>query len=181
MIFDPQDSSTAYLVSFSGVYRSTDGGSTWEARNDGLPGYPSYPSHEAPTVISLRALAVDPESPSTLYAAISTAPFHDIQGGVYRSTDAGATWAPASDGLPLPLSVEALAIDLADPETVYAGTPKGVFRSLDGGGRWAPTPGNLPTPTTSVAIDPRTPARLFAGTGDQRSTRGTRRWCSPPS
>jgi photosystem II stability/assembly factor-like uncharacterized protein len=165
VILDPGDPSTAYLVA-GGVYRSTDGGATWEARNGGLPTYPIFPGAESPTAVPVDALAIDPESPSTLFAALESVPGH-VPGGVYRSTDAGATWTPASDGLPLPLSFRALALDPADPERVYPGTPDGVFRSLDGGGHWTPAPA-LPTPTSSVAIDPRTPAKLFTGTRDGR-------------
>lgn len=158
-IFDPRDPSTLYTLALGGVYRSTDGGATWEARSTGLPS-------ATPMTVPVDALAIDPESPSTLYAALERVPGH-VQGGVYRSTDAGASWTLSSDGLPLPLAIELLAVDPADPKTVYAGTSEeGVFRSLDGGGHWAPTPA-LPTPTESVAFDPRTPDKLFTGGGER--------------
>jgi photosystem II stability/assembly factor-like uncharacterized protein len=53
--------------------RDTDAGATWEAANAGLPDNPS-----------ITALAIDPRTPSTLYAG--------TDGGVFKSTDAGATW-----------------------------------------------------------------------------------------
>ena len=59
------------------------------------------------------ALAIDPTTPSTLYAGIHY--------GVFKSTDAGATWANVGLGGPL-LRPYALAIDPNTPDTLYAGT-----------------------------------------------------------
>lgn len=168
VVLDPEDPSTIYPVLTSGVYRSRDGGATWEPRSDGLPAYTAGSGPEATTRVPIETLVIDPEHPSTLYAGLATDPGHDFRGGVYRSTDGGATWTLASGGLPLPMTVHALAFDPGDSEALYAGTPRGVFRSPDGGAHWSPTPGNLPTPVASVAIDPRRPARLFAGADNRR-------------
>jgi hypothetical protein len=67
------------------------------------------------------ALAIDPETASTIYAGTT--------GGVFKSTDAGVRWSPTNAGLPGPTNfienggpyVHALAIDLQNSATVYAG------------------------------------------------------------
>jgi photosystem II stability/assembly factor-like uncharacterized protein len=66
-----------------GVFRSTDGGSTWEIISKGLP--------LAPYVYSF---AVDPHHPGRVYATLNA-------DGIFRSDDGGVTWAPASGGLRL--------------------------------------------------------------------------------
>ena len=60
----------------------------------------------------VSALAINPVTPATLYAAGGS--------GVFKSTDSGGTWAAASEGLPS-VDVYSLAIDPATPTTLYAG------------------------------------------------------------
>lgn len=68
------------------------------------------------------ALAVHPTNPNIVYAGAA-------QGGVYRSTNGGASWTPLLDGA-LTLSVGAIAISPSDPSTVFIGTGETAF-SLD--------------------------------------------------
>lgn len=63
---------------------------------------------------SISALAIDPATPSTLYAGT-------VGGGVFKSADGGATWRPRNTGL-TNLSIGALAIDPAIPSTLHAAT-----------------------------------------------------------
>ena len=175
LVIDPADPDTVYLVLSGGVFRSRDGGITWEPRVEGLPFDSSSGGRD--TTYYVEELLVDPEEPEILYAAIGR--FEGVLGGVYRSTDAGASWAPAHEGLPLPLKVYDLAFDPSDSRSLYAATPAGVFGSTDRGGHWNPTPRKLPTPAASVAIDPKAPATLLTGTGDGRlfvSDDGGERW-----
>ncbi len=62
------------------VFRSRDGGQTWENRSSNLPDIP------------VNALVLDPANPSIVYAGCDN--------GVYRSEDGGATWSDFSNGLP---------------------------------------------------------------------------------
>jgi photosystem II stability/assembly factor-like uncharacterized protein len=106
-------------------------------------------------VPAYSALAIDPLTPTTLYAGTS--------GGVFKSTDGGASW--SASGL---INVAALAIDPLTPTTLYAGTSNvgvfgGVFKSADGGVSWNST-GGLTGIVSSLAIDPLTPTTLYAGT-----------------
>lgn len=65
---------------------------------------------------SVDVLAIDPSTPSTLYAG--------TRGGVFKSTTGGRPWRPVNTGL-TDLAVLALAIDSHTPPTVYAGTVVG--------------------------------------------------------
>jgi len=113
----------------------------------------------------ILALAIDPQTPTTLYAGIVelTGFFKSIfksTCGVYKSTDGGASW--QATGL-TNLLVQALAIDPQTPTTLYAGTYGGVFKSTDGGARWQAT-GLTDHLVPALAIDPQTPTTLYAGT-----------------
>jgi hypothetical protein len=93
-------------------------------------------------------IAIDPSGGDTQIIYIATA-----NGGVWKTTNGGASWQPMSDFIPSS-AVGAVAIDPGDPNTVYAGTgnlfeasgvPKstGLFKSLDGGSTWAHMDGGL--------------------------------------
>src|SRR5262245_58969306 len=73
-------------------------------------------------------LAINPKSPSTLYAGTP-------QGEVFVSTNRGANWTAADNGLPGD-PVVVLTIDPQTPSTLYAGTYGGVFVSTDNGSSW---------------------------------------------
>ncbi|MBE3065892.1 MAG: hypothetical protein IMZ73_00465, partial [Chloroflexi bacterium] len=86
------------------VFKSMDGGGNWNAFNSGL------------TNNYVSALALDPTTPSTLYAGTG--------GGVFKSTDGGGDWSAVISGL-TSSDVSALAIDPATPSRLYAGTRGG--------------------------------------------------------
>lgn len=78
IVLHPSDPSVLYVGGTGGVWKSDDGGNTWAARNEGL------------TTLNIRALAMEPKDLRTLYAGTNGS-------GLYRSIDAGETWA----GVPL--------------------------------------------------------------------------------
>jgi photosystem II stability/assembly factor-like uncharacterized protein len=123
------------------------------------------------------------------------------RGGVYKSTDAGASWSLSSAGLSRNV-IRSLAIDPSAPSTVYAGTREGVFNSFDAAGNWSSSANaliyhvisNSPTSwspslsafgfhaVTSIAIDPRDPPTVYAGAfgaGLFESTDGGATWARP--
>src|SRR5262245_10124989 len=78
----------------------------------------------------IQVLAIDPVTPSILYAGTGGS-------GIFKSTDSGENWSAANTGLSSPI-VSAFAIDPATPTTVYAGTlGGGVFKSTDSGAHWS--------------------------------------------
>jgi hypothetical protein len=77
----------------------------------------------------VTAIAVDPLSPVNVYVGTTG-------GGIFRSTDAGRSWTPASTGLTNAVVTE-LALDPRTPNVLYAGTTGGgVFRSADAARNW---------------------------------------------
>jgi PKD repeat protein len=126
------------------------------------------------------ALALDPHAPATIYAGTGggTQKFSSTGGGgVFKTTNGGASWAVAGSGLPGD-AVLSLAIDPVTTSNVYAGTRNhGVWKSTDGGSSWAAA--GLTTDRIWVfAIDPGTPSTLYAGTdsGVFKSTDGAATW-----
>ena len=103
----------------------------------------------------MRALA---QSPTALYGGSQV-------GGVFESTDSGASWTAINNGL-TGVSVFALAVDPITPSTLYAGTTDaGVFRSIDSGANWTAINSGLTTASVyALAIDNQTPTTLYAGT-----------------
>jgi photosystem II stability/assembly factor-like uncharacterized protein len=73
------------LTSQAGLYKTTDGGKTWQVINSGLPGWTGpCPSFLSTTIEHIYALAVDPADSQIVYAATSE--------GLYRTTDGGESW-----------------------------------------------------------------------------------------
>jgi len=103
----------------------------------------------------IQALAIDPQTPATLYAGT-------YGGGVFKSSNGGGSWSAVNTGL-TNTNVHALAIDPQTPATLYAGTDRGgVFKSSNGGGSWsAVNTGLTRTTVYALTIDPQT---LYAGT-----------------
>ena len=99
--FDPQRPGTLYAATASGIFKTVNGGRTWNRSRQGLPA-----GGEAFSV------AVDPHRKDAVYAGFT--------GQVYRSLDAGRTWARLGNGLPAAASVTALLADSADPRRLYA-------------------------------------------------------------
>ena len=109
---------------------------------------------------TVSALVVDPTNPSTIYAGTGA--------GIYRSTDGGGSWSPASNGLAAKhLGITTLVINPANPSTLYAGTGDGgVCKSIDGAASWSAANTGLADNALimALAIDPTTPSTLYVGT-----------------
>ncbi|HYP52167.1 MAG TPA: right-handed parallel beta-helix repeat-containing protein, partial [Pyrinomonadaceae bacterium] len=130
---------------------------------------------------TVEDLVIEADTPATLYAATDT--------GVYKSSDAGATWAQLSNGITTG-SFSELAIDPTNnagaPATVFAanlGTAgaRGLYRSTDGGASWALSTAGMPGTgaVSDVAIDPSAPSTVYAGLPDNgiyKSTNGGANW-----
>jgi hypothetical protein len=144
MAVDPKDPSTVYAVAYdyytnvetgsSGLklHRSTDGGATWSTT--ALPG-------------SGGQLAIDPVTPSTLYYATSN-------DGVYKSTDAGASWTAAKTGLGS-LYTRGL---VATPNALFVDAGGTLYRSTDAAASWTALSITFPS---ALAYAPSMPRRMY--------------------
>ncbi len=155
----PSDPQTLYVsASPGGVYKTSDGGVTWRAHNQGL----SSLGVGAQAGGGHQALVAAPTAPERLYLAPPGQ-------GVYRSDDGGGSWRPAygQEGELQNARVETLLMHPGDPDLVYAGTEAGVWRTVDGGEIWAPFDTGLPPGlgVRSLALGQvtTTTLRLYAG------------------
>ncbi len=112
-----------WAASEHGVFRSDDGGASWGPPGSGL------------VITDVHSLAVDPKTPTTLWAGTHG-------GGVYVSRDGGASWAAALGAAEAGIqgrrsvAVHEVAVDPSVPDQLYAATPGGVAASHDGGAHW---------------------------------------------
>jgi len=106
---------------------------------------------------SATLTAVDPANPSNVYAAAA-------EGGLYKSTDGGETWATADSGLGA-LWVLGIAIDPSGTSTMYLATGGGVYKSGDGAQSWSAINSGLQGNTNirGIAVDPTDSNVLYAG------------------
>jgi photosystem II stability/assembly factor-like uncharacterized protein len=156
-----------------GVFRSTDGGATFQKvlfKDD---------------YTSANDVRLDPRDSNTVYAALwqqqqgfyENGAFGGTSGGIFKSTDGGSTWKPLTTGLPAVQQAN-LAIAPSDPKVVYAmlasgggaagggrggrggrgggGGGVGLYKSTDGGEHWSLASG-------SRTADPRPLARIGGG------------------
>jgi photosystem II stability/assembly factor-like uncharacterized protein len=113
-----------------GVWKTVDDGRTWKPIFDAVP------------VASIGALAVAPSNPNIIYVATG----EQARGrGVFKSTDAGATWSNA--GLAEEHFISSIVVDPKNPDIVIAGAfgssvptePRGLFKTINGGKSWTKT------------------------------------------
>ena len=103
-----------------------------------------------------RTLVIDPLHPDTIYAGTLA--------GIFKSTDAGATWNPAGP-LPAGFDFSILLLDPRNPDTLYAGSygGDGVFKSSDGGATWKTANSGLAAlSNVTLAIDPQNSSTVYA-------------------
>ncbi len=137
------DPDIAYAGSAGAIYRSIDGGRSWERVTN-------PPNWGAPGVVSGFPIdfQIDPRNPDRLFA-------NNYGGGNFVSEDGGRTWRVASAGY-TGAQVRALGVDPDHPGRVVAAARSGIFASYDGGGSWEglafpPAPG---LEWNAVAFDP---------------------------
>jgi hypothetical protein len=133
-------------ISSAGVFRSDDGGQSWDPKNRGLQSE-GIPDPDAEVGHCVHRLAMHPEHPDVLYM--------QKHWDVMRSVDAGDTWVEVSGNLPTDFGF-AIDVHAHEPETIYVVPitsdsehypPEGklrVYRSRTGGDEWEPLTNGLP-------------------------------------
>jgi photosystem II stability/assembly factor-like uncharacterized protein len=178
-----------------GIYRSEDGGETWQkvlSKDENTGGFD---------------VKIDPSNPSIVYASlweVREGPWEDnnqasgTKGGLFKSTDGGRTWKQLENGLPKNLSQVYVAISPSQPTRLYAsiGTTErgdyasdaglGIYRSDDAGENWYRAT-NDPRPAMRIGggdlalpkVDPKNPDVVYsASLVTVRSTDGGKTWMS---
>ncbi len=119
-----------------GIYRSTDGGASWERV--------LYVNN----ITGASGLSMDKKNPLILYAAMwqhrrfpHTMESGGENSGLYKSTDGGTSWKKLSKGLPKAFGKAGISVSRANPDRVFAvieaeGKKSGVYRSDDAGKSW---------------------------------------------
>lgn len=149
ILIDPNDENTVFVGAMGplfrndtnrGVYRTTDGGSTWEQK--------LFVSDST----GIIDMAIHPSNGDIVYAAswerIRRPSYRQYGGetsGIYRSVDGGENWSELTNGLPSsPSQKGRISIDISEsnPSVLYAryadsgGNIQGVYRTSDGGDNW---------------------------------------------
>ncbi|MGA2382736.1 MAG: glycoside hydrolase [Gemmatimonadales bacterium] len=158
----PQRPGVFYIgVNNGGVWKTNDYGRTWRPIFDDQP------------TGSIGAIAVAPSDPNVVYVGSGEGlqrPDLSVGDGIYKSTDAGRTWAHL--GLRDGQQIAQIAVDPRDPAKVLVavlGHPygsnaeRGVFRSTDGGATWAKVLyTDDETGAVDLVLDPRSADTVFA-------------------
>lgn len=145
IVIDPATTSNIYVATTSGVLVTTTSGTTWSMSNSGI------------TNTNITALAIDPVTPTILYAGTTTS-------GMYKSTTSGSTWTAINSGLSS-LKILSIVVHPTTPTTIYVGTNGGgIFRSINSGATWSQINGGITDYVIqTIAVDPFTPTIIYAG------------------
>jgi photosystem II stability/assembly factor-like uncharacterized protein len=133
------DDKTFLIIAPGGVWRTGDGGASWKLV----------------TAKGFESLAADPADPNIVWGCAAD--------GLYRSTDAGRTWANSSTGIRAS-SVLGVALDPTDPQSAYVASGLGLFKSSNEGASWVRACANQPFGLTAQAVllDPKNPQSFLA-------------------
>lgn len=171
VVIDPRNPNVVYVAVLGhlwgpnrerGVYKTTDGGKTWSQS--------LFVNEDT----GITDIAMDPQSPGTLYAAAyqrRRTPWGFNGGGpgsgIYKTIDGGASWTKLTKDLPDGVTGR-IGIDIyrGDPSIVYAiieNTKGGVFRSEDRGASWKKMSDvdSRPMYYSQIRIDPNNDQRIW--------------------
>lgn len=191
VLVDPHDANVVYVAALGhqygpneerGVFKSTDGGQTW---NEVL--------YKSPDVGAID-MAMDPTDSNVIFASLWSTrrppwsvypPSNGPGGGLFKSTDAGQTWSQIEGhGFPSFTGKIGIAISPADHNRIYTlvdtndAKTGGVYRSDDGGATWTYTDGERRIwgrgwYFAGITADPKNPDEVYVmNTSSYRSTDG---------
>src|SRR5438067_3878141 len=152
-----------------GIFKTTNGGITWEPLFDDQP------------VSTIGDIAIAPSDPSIVWVGSGEANNRQSSSwgnGVYKSTGAGKTWTHM--GLDKTMHIGRIVINPSDPNVVYVAAggnlwgpskDRGVYKTTDGGKSWTNALFvNEDTGITDIAMDPTSPGTLMAAAYQRRRT-----------
>lgn len=174
---DPTNSNTVYAAAAGGgLWKSTDGGTTWSPLTDNF------------ARLSSGSVAIDPNNPSTIYYGTGELNFN-IDGypgvGVFKSTDGGGSWSQILSTASVPLYYTSKIV-VSSNSTVYVSGLYDAYKSTDGGSSWTEL-GLTNGAVDDIVVDPTNANVLYASygstwTGDSanygihKSTNGGASW-----
>ncbi len=192
ILVDPQNPDVVFAATLGhayganpdrGVYRSTDGGATWQKvlyKNEN---------------VGAIDLAFDPKNSRAIYAALWNTrrppwsiypPSYGPGSGIFKSTDGGDNWQQLTGGLPTErVGRIGIAIAPTNPNIVYAivdATQGGIYRSDDAGASWRKASEEKRIwgrgwYFSNVVVDPKDPETVYvSNTSLYRSTDGGKTW-----
>jgi hypothetical protein len=155
LAIDPENTAVLYASTSEKMYKSEDGGRTWDLFNEGLS-----------DAVYFDALTVDPQTPTTIYGGSWQ--------GIYKITKDSGRWVLLNDGIPENYNVNCIVVDPSAPDTLYAGatmfteggyTSEGVvLKSTNGGEQWSEIRSAIKDDNKiSIVLDPMNPSTVYAG------------------
>jgi len=150
-----------------GVFKSTDGGVSWTAKNTGIQ-LLGLPAQNLPAITKI---VISPSNPNVVYFSAATSP--GGAGFIYKSLDGGESWQKVNGpqnylGLyQIQNSVLDLDVNPLNPSIVYAGvSAQGIMKSTDGGANWSVIYAASPAPNqvdnfNIVRVSPIDPNTIF--------------------
>jgi photosystem II stability/assembly factor-like uncharacterized protein len=189
IVVHPEDEEVVYVAAVGplwagggerGLYRSTDGGESWELILEGANPW-----------TGVTDLVLDPTDPEVMYAATyqrMRRAWSFVGGGpgsgVWKSTDGGESWTELTRGLPASdVGRIGLDVSLSSPHTLYAvvesNEEAGLYRSDDAGASWRRVSDieSIPWYFGEVRVDPTDPETVYhLGVLLQRSRDGGETW-----
>jgi PKD repeat protein/photosystem II stability/assembly factor-like uncharacterized protein len=120
-----------------GVFKSNDGGTTWEQKNTGMGN------------VTVNKMLIHPDYPNTIFAATSN--------GIYKSTDGGETWNMKTSG-----TCKTMEFKPFQPDVIYAIKGSSFYKSKDNGESWTRISSGLQTWSRAViGVSPANPNYVY--------------------
>ncbi len=184
LTIDPSNSNIVWAgtQNSKGIYKSVDGGETWEKKDNGVT---------EGDEISFRGFGIHPQNSNIVFAGaeISTGElgieFDKTKGKIYKTEDGGENWFSVWEGDNL---VRFILFDYDEPHILYASTGIfdredyndegiGILKSTDGGKTWTPINNGIPNSEGNrfpgfLEIHPTNPKILLAASGNNAKGEG---------
>ena len=130
MVIDPANPNVLVAATDGGVYRTADGGTSWNLQLGGAGTWDA------------KDIVINPANPNHLFVAVGYP--GNVNNGIYKSIDNGVVWTKLNGGLPdgVAHGRVSLTISASNPNVLYAGYAQtnsallGIYRTTDGGNNW---------------------------------------------